>query len=161
MLLLLLALACAPDPAAPTAERSRSWNEEGELVVQGLREAQRLWEQRQPDAARLMAERTYTERWEPELERVCMEMHGPERTLAVEYSFGRLLNDLRGTPSREKLGQRVRGIEEEVRKIAADAHFRYPPIGQSPQEAAEPTVSRPLIPADKPNWERDADPDPR
>ena len=152
--------ACSPAPAPITAPHSHSWNEEGELVVQGLREAQKLWEQRQPEAARLMAERTYTERWEPELERACEEMHGSERTMSIEYSFGRLLQDLKGNPSREKLSQRIRNIEEDVRKVAADAHFRYPPIGETPQSVPEEgTLSHPLTPEARPNWERDASPD--
>lgn len=159
--MLFLWLACQSEPIPITAPATHSWDEEGDLVVQGLHQVQELWEQKQPDAARTLAERVYTERWEPELERACREMNGPEKTLAIEYQFGLLLADLKGNPSRDKLDQRVRAVQELVRKVAADARARYLPSGQQagPLPAGEPPVSHPIIPNEIPNWERDAHPD--
>lgn len=159
--MLLIWLACKSEPTPITAPPTHSWDEEGELVLQGLDQVERLWEQKQPEAARTLAERVYTERWEPELERACREMNGPEKTMAIEYQFGLLLTDLKGNPSREKLDLRVHAIQDMVRKVAADARFRYPPIGEVVTTTPPPegTVSRPIIPNQIPNWERDAHPE--
>ena len=79
--------------------------------------------------------------------------------VVVESSSRR--RDVSGFCLTEKLAQRIRNIEEEVRKVAADAQLRYPPIGESPQPVPEEgTTSHPLTPEARPNWERDASPDP-
>ena len=159
--MLLIWLACHGAPTPITAPPTHSWDEEGELVIQGLHQVQELWEQKQPEAARTLAERVYTERWEPELERASREMNGPEKTIVIEYQFGLLLSDLRGNPSRDKVEQRVHAIQDMVRKVASDAHFRYPPIGEQP--GAPPVIgavtSHPIIPDQIPNWERDVHPE--
>ena len=159
--MLLFWLACQSEPTPITAPPTHSWDEEGELVIQGLHQVQNLWEQKQSEAARTLAERVYTERWEPELERACREMNGPQKTMAIEYQFGLLLNDLKGAPSRDKVDLRVKVIQESVRKVAADARFRYPPIGEQPGAVPEggAPVSHPIIPDQIPNWERDAHPE--
>ena len=157
----LLWLACKSEPVPIVAPATHSWDEEGDLVAQGLLQVQELWEQKQPEAARTLAERVYTDRWEPELERACREMNGPVKTMEIEYQFGLLLSDLKGNPNRDKLDQRIHGIEDMVRKVATDARFKYPPIGENlgaapPKDAPS---SRPIVPDQIPNWERDAHPE--
>lgn len=157
---LLIWLACGAEPVPVVAPATHSWQEEGELVTSGLQEVYGLWQQKQPEAARLLAERVYTDRWEPELERACREMNGEKKTTEIEYSFGMLLNDLKGNPSKDRLEKRIQDLSDQVRKVASDAHFRFPPVGERPSapppEAGE--GSRPLVPAAVPNWERDVQP---
>jgi hypothetical protein len=158
--MLLIWLACQSPPPPITAPDTHSWDEEGELVIQGLHQVEVLWDQKQPEAARMMAERVYTERWEPQLEPACREMDGPEKAMAVEYDFGLLLNDLKGNPSRDKVDQRIQTITQAVRKVATNAHLRYPPIGEHPTAPnADAAPSRPIVPQQIPNWERDAHPE--
>lgn len=156
----LLWLACEQAVAPVAAPATHSWQEEGELVTQGLQEVYSLWQQKQPEAARMLAERVYTERWEPELERASREMYGAEKTTELEYSFGLLLYDLKGNPPKNRLEKRIQDISEQVRKVASDAHFRFPPVGERPIEPP-PTAgegSQPIVPMVSPNWERDAAP---
>lgn len=157
MLFLLWACARTPEPAPIQAPETHSWQEEGELVVTGLRESKRLWIEQQSEAARTLAERVYTERWEPKLEGAAREIYGSERSTEIEYHFGQLLTDLKPNTSKDKLEARFKRIEEDVRKVASDASYRYPPIGEAPQAPPDGSnTSRPLVPDVPPNWERDA-----
>ncbi len=157
---LLIWLACGAEPVPVVAPPTHSWEEEGELVTSGLQEVYGLWQQKQPEAARLLAERVYTDRWEPELERACRAMNGEKKTTEIEYNFGMLLHDLKGNPSKDRLEKRIQDLSDEVRKVASDAHFRFPPVGERPSapppEAGE--GSQPLVPEVAPNWEREVQP---
>ena len=50
------------------APHASSWQQEAELVVEGLESVEALWNEEQRAAAGTLAERVYTERFEPRIE---------------------------------------------------------------------------------------------
>jgi hypothetical protein len=159
MLWLFWVLGCAPTEQPITAPQAHSWQEEAELVINGLDEVETLFNQKQPEAARLLAEQIYTERWEPELERACRELEGEKATAEIEFLFGMLLNDLNRTPTRDVLKTRIRSINERVRKVAEAAQYRFPPLGEKPSEPPpQAPETHPLEPAISPSWETSTKP---
>lgn len=148
-------LACAPPPPVVTAPAAHSWAQEGELVVSGLHDAERMWTAGQRGAARTAAERVYTERWEPHLEGALRQTKGPLAVAAVEYSFGQVLVEMEGY-SREKVTARVDAVNARVREVAVEAGAAFPPPGTAvtapvpiPREGVKA-----LTPDVAPNWEQ-------
>src|SRR4051812_23546769 len=91
----LLLLACAEPPPPSLAPETHSWKEEGQLVVDGLGDVERLWKAGNKDAAKVLAERVYTERWEPRLEPAARQMDAAG-VIETEYAFSLLLLELEG-----------------------------------------------------------------
>lgn len=150
-----LLFACSEPPSpAPTPE-AHSWKEEGELVIAGLEEVKSLWKAGQHEAARTFAERVYTERWEPQLERAVVKMSAPEERDRLEYAFGLLMVDLdRNAPG---VPDRILKLEGEVRTVADAAARAFPPLesaGQPPPPAPAGDGARPIVPDVKPAWEQ-------
>jgi hypothetical protein len=158
-MLLALALACK-DPEPPSlAPDTHSWKEEGELVVQGLEDVKRLWKAGNRDASRVLAERVYTERWEPRLEQAARAM-GDTSVVELEYAWGVLFVELEGNG--RALDDKVRGLEDKTREIADAAARAFPPPAQAGLPAPPPPPaegSRPIVPDVPPNWESPALPE--
>jgi hypothetical protein len=75
--MLLLLLACSSPPPPPVlAPETHSWKDEAQLVIDGLDEVERLWKAGNKDAAKVLAERVYTDRWEPRLEQAARRIEG-------------------------------------------------------------------------------------
>lgn len=158
ILLLLLSLcACAPSapPAAPVTPEALSWAEEAELVSAGLREVVQLVDQGNRAAARVLAERVYTERWEPRLEPAMRRMEATDEVARLEYDFGRLLVELEGSGARNKVEERTRDLDTRVRKVADAAARAFPsPADLAAPPPPEPSAgSKPVVPEVKPKWE--------
>lgn len=151
---LLLACAEAPPPAVvPPA--AHSWSDEAELVTSGLGQVVALGNEGAHDAARIMAERVYTERWQPLLEPALRKAEGVEATAEVEYAFGLLLVDLEKGASRARIEDRVRLLDARVREVATAAARTWPSpadlVAPPPPEPGE--GSRPIVPDVRPKWE--------
>lgn len=149
-------LACATEPAPVLPPEVHSWEEEGALVAQGLGDVERLWKGGQREAARTLAERVYTERWEPRLEPAARKLAGPLAGAEVEYAFGQLLVELEGSGTR--LGERVDTVEKRVLGVAAEAARAYPPptaAGAAPPPPLPAEGSKPIVPEARPAWETD------
>lgn len=151
-------LACTTSTEPVRSPDVHSWKEEAELVVSGLEEVRTLWTANQREAARVMAERVYTERWEPQLEQAVRQAEGPEQALALEYRFGLLMQDLKGNPNPKALAERIERLEQTVREVGEKAARAYPPPGAAPVAPVDPDAppSRPLVPTLRPAWEDDA-----
>jgi hypothetical protein len=159
---LLLLLACQKTEAPALAPETHTWKEEGELVVQGLEEVEALHKAGNRQAARVLAERVYTERWEPRLEQAARRMdataNGP--VIETEYAFAVLMLELDGNG--RDLEAKVHTLQEKTRAIAEAAARSFPPpesagLPAPPAPAAD--GSHPLVPDVPPNWERsDAEP---
>jgi hypothetical protein len=147
-------LACAEKPAPVAAPEVHGWKEEGELVVDGLEEVERLWRAGQKEAARTMAERVYTERFEPRLEPAVVRVRGPVEAARVEHAFGVLFLELEGRG--QNAVSRITTLEEDVRAIAAEAARDFPATEGAGGTAVAPPAdgSKPIVPDVKPAWER-------
>lgn len=154
MFSLLSLLGCAEPPAPVLAPETHSWQQEAELVVSGLAEVLQLWDQSQQPAARTLAERVYTERFEPRLEPALEQMEGPKETAVVEYSFGQLEVALEGK-DRGVIDERISLIDRRMRAIAESAERAFPPPGQAASAPPPPKDVKPIVPDVPPNWETD------
>lgn len=147
-------LSCAEPEQASLAPDTHTWKDEGELVVSGLEEVERLWTAGNKDAARVLAERVYTERWEPRLEQAAKKMDG-KPAIEMEYAFAVLMVELEGN-GRNLEGQ-VRAIQDATREIASAATDTFPPPASSGLPAPPPKAhegSHPIVPDVEPNWEK-------
>lgn len=152
----------APDPAsAPvTAPETHSWKEEGQLVVEGLEQVKRLHRQAQDEAARVYAQRVYTERFEPRLEPALAKLRGEPERVRLEYAFGQLFAYV-GAHS-NKTVEHIGRLEQSVLALAGDAQRAFPPQG-TPAAAVAPadeSALRPIVPPAVPNWEKGMEPKP-
>jgi hypothetical protein len=157
---LLLLLACA-EPPTPMAPATHSWQDEARLVADGLNEVERLWEQDQRKAARMLAERVYTERWEPRLERAERELEGPVRATRSEYAWGQLLVALEGRTKLDAVKERTAAVEDRARQVAEAAARSYPPPPEVDAPAPLPVLapgSKPVVPSVRPAWEEEPAP---
>jgi predicted component of type VI protein secretion system len=147
-------LACSPPEAKVTPPEVHGWVEEGVLVVEGLEEVERMWNSGQKAASRVLAERVYTERWEPRLEEAARQLDGREATTLLELRFGQLLVDLEGQ-SRDRVTADIDALQREVRRVADAAARAFPPAGVAPPPEAPkaPEGVKPIVPDAKPNWE--------
>ena len=160
--MLLLLLACADPPEATLAPETHTWQAEGELVVDGLEEVERLWKAGNKDAARVLAERVYTERWEPRLEEAARRMEGaPGNELGpvveMEYAFSQLLVELDGNG--RDLERKVHDLEEKTRAVAEAASRTFPPPASAGLPVPPPKASdgsKPIVPDVRPAWETNA-----
>ncbi len=146
--------ACTP-PVEPAPTEVLSWKEESALVVAGLDEVRSLWTADQREAARVLAERVYTERWEPQLEVAVRKMEGPERALVLEYRFGTLMFVLKGNPTPAALAQHIAELQQIVREEGDKAARAFPPPGVAAAAPVDPDAppSRPVEPKLLPAWE--------
>ncbi len=154
-MLLLLVLACQKPDAPVLAPETHTWSEEGELVVQGLEEVERLFKAGNKDAARVLAERVYTERWEPRLEQAARRMDTTGPVIETEYAFSVLLLELQGNG--RDIEAKIHALQETTRGVADAAARSFPP----PESAGLPAPpapagegSKPIVPDVTPNWER-------
>lgn len=146
--------ACAQPTSAPVGPTATTWAEEGQLVIDGLERAEDLWTSGERDAARIAAERVYTDRWEVRLEPAMRQMT-PSDVILVEYAFGQLLVEMQGG-SRENVASRIDDLERRVRTVAEEAAKAFPPPGSTVNAPEGPASAgiRPVTPDVKPNWER-------
>jgi len=142
----------APEPVS--APETHSWKEEGQLVVDGLEQVKKLYREEQRDAARVLAERVYSERFEPRLEPALARMKGESERARVEYSFGQLLLALEGRG--KKAIDLIATLQATATAIAADAQRAIPAPGEAtaPVVTAKPEDLKPIVPDVKPNWEK-------
>lgn len=152
--MLILLLACS-EPPVPMAPEAHSWQDEAKLVVDGLEEVEDLWSQDQRTAARTLAERVYTDRWEPRLEPAEREIEGPVLTAASEYAWGQLLVELDRRAGKDKVVERIAALEDKTRSLAEAAarKFPSPPDVDAPPPMPESTGSKPIVPSVRPRWE--------
>lgn len=151
-LILAFFLACASPPPPVTPPEAHSWNAEAELVVAGLESVQSLWEAGQRPAAKTMAERVYTERFEPRLEPAMRQMDGPKTAAQLEYSFGWLATVLDGK-DRARVEAHVDELQRRVRGVAEAATSAFPPSGEPVVAPVEKSEALPVVPDVPPNWE--------
>lgn len=159
MFALLALLACQDPPPPVTAPTAHSWKDEAELVVDGLEEVKALWDQGQKSAAKTLAERVYTERFEPRIEPALREMEGPKETAQVEYGFAQLQLALDGK-DRAALEERISTLERRTRAIGEAAERAFPPPGQAAAPPPPPKDIKPIVPDVPPAWEVDKAPAP-
>ena len=152
MLAVLCLLACSEPPPPVTAPEAHSWKDEAELVVRGLDEVQALWEAGQRPAAKTLADRVHTERFEPRMEPALREIEGPRAAAQVEYNFGQLVLVL-DSKDRARVEERVDALALRMRGIAEAADRAFPPPGQAAAPPAPPTDVRPVVPDVPPAWE--------
>lgn len=159
-MLLVLLFACA-EPPPPIAPETHSWQDEARLVADGLNEVEALWEQDQRRAARVLAERVYSERWEPRLERAERELEGPARATQTEYAWGQLLVALEGRGKLEAVKEKTAVLEDRARVVAEAAARSYPPppeVNAPPPLPALAPGSKPVVPSVRPAWEEEGAP---
>lgn len=149
---LLLVLACETPPPRVTAPVAHSWKDEAELVVQGLEEVKALWDQGQKSASKTLAERVYTERFEPRIEPALREMEGAKEAAQVEYSFAQLQLALDGK-AREAVEEQIGDLERRTRTIGEAAERAFPPPGQAAAPPPPPKDVKPIVPDVPPAWE--------
>ncbi len=150
--ILTLFLSCASAPPPVTPPEAHSWKAEAELVVAGLESVQSLWEAGQRPAAKILAERVYTERFEPRLEPALRQMDGPKAAAQFEYSFGRLTAVLDGK-DRARVESQVDALQRQVRGVAEAASSVFPASGQPVAAPAPKSEAYPVVPDVPPNWE--------
>jgi hypothetical protein len=151
---MLALLACTPEAPPPSPPASLSWADEARLVEEGLAEVKALHRSGQADAAKALAERVYTDRWEPDLEPAArLSMEGSE-VIAIEYGFGLLQVEL-GSSAPAPVEARVRALGGAVRTAADAAARTFPTPGQAPPPPADAPEARPVVPDVPPNWEAD------
>lgn len=149
---MLALLACAPEAPPPSPPPSLSWADEARLLDEGLAEVKALHKSGQRDAARALAERVYTDRWEPDLEPAArLTLDGTE-VVAIEYGFGLLQVELSASAP-APVEARVRSLGEAVRKAADEAARKFPTPGQLPPPPPGAPEAHPIIPVVPPNWE--------
>lgn len=159
-LIALVGVACQRADAPVLAPETHGWKEEGELVVAGLEEVERLFKAGNRDAARVLAERVYTDRWEPRLEQAARKMDGPAAVAETEYAFSVLLLELEGNG--RDIEAKIHALEEKSRAVAEAASRAFPPPEAAGLPAAPPPSgegSKPIVPDVKPNWEQTTDVD--
>jgi hypothetical protein len=144
-------LACAEPTPTVAPPEVHSWKSEGELVVEGLAEVERLWKAGHHEAARTLAERVYTERWEPRLEPVVEKVRGEPERARLEYAFGLLLLDLEGNGA--KVDDRVHDLQEAARAVSDEAARAFPSPDAAPPPPPPKEGSKPLVPDVRPAWE--------
>ncbi len=127
--------------------------------MSGLEEVQGLWESGQRPAAKTLAERVYTDRFEPRLEPAMREMQGANEAVKLEYAFGQLVVVLDGK-DRTKVEARIDDLERQVRGVAEAAARAFPPPGEAAAPPAPPKEVRAIVPDVPPNWEVAGAPDP-
>ncbi len=156
-----LALAACQTSAPPPvdAPMAHSWKDEAELVVDGLEEVKSLWDQHQKSAAKTLAERVYTERFEPRIESALREMEGPIETAKVEYAFGQLQLVLDGK-DRGVIEEQISDLERRTRAVGEAAERAFPPPGQAAAPPPPPKDVKPIVPDVPPAWEIDKIPAP-
>ncbi len=153
-------LACSEPQQATLAPETHTWKDEGELVVEGLEEVERLWKAGNKDASRVLAERVYTERWEPRLEEAARRMDGTAGStlppvVEIEFAYSLLLVELEGNG--RDLERKVHDLEETTRAVADAAARSFPPpesAGLPAPPAAASDGSHPIVPDLKPAWEQ-------
>ncbi|MDP2316231.1 MAG: hypothetical protein Q8P41_25255 [Pseudomonadota bacterium] len=153
-LLAILVGACAPATEATLAPETHTWKQEGELVVEGLEEVESLWKAGNKDAARVLVERVYTERWEPRLEEAARRMDGNGPVIETEYAFSLLMVELQGNG--RDIERKVHDLQEKSRAIADAAARTFPPpasAGLPAPAAAATDGSKPIVPDVRPAWE--------
>ncbi len=154
-MLALVLFGCGSERAPVSlAPETHPWKDEGQLVIDGLEEVKRLYKAGNKDAAKVLAERVYTERWEPRLEPAARQMEGVGPAIEVEYAFSLLFLEIEGNG--RDLEGRVRTLEESARAVADAAGRRFPPPASAGLPALAPPAadgSRPIVPAVRPNWE--------
>jgi hypothetical protein len=149
---IFLLLACAEPEPAVLAPHAQSWPQEAELVVDGLHAVEALWNEGQRAPAGILAERVYTERFEPRMEPAIRKMEGPDAVVEIEYAFGLLRLALDGKDS-AKVESSVDSLARTVRAAGEAAERAFPPPGVAPViEAPRPDV-RPIVPEVPPAWE--------
>lgn len=156
-MILALFFACQKSEAPVLAPETHTWKEEGELVVQGLEEVERLFKAGNKGAARVLAERVYTERWEPRLEQAARKMDGTGPVIETEYAFSVLLVELEGNG--RDIEAKIHALEEKARAVADAAARTFPPPEAAGLPAPPPPAadgSHPIVPDVRPNWERGA-----
>jgi hypothetical protein len=153
-------LACAVSQEPETAPVVESWEAEGQLVVDGLERVESLLLQDQRESAHLLAERVYTDRWEPRLERASTLLDGPDAALRMEYAFGQLLWELSRTGPNQRVPppalalDRITKLEAQVKDVAKRAQAAYPPPGKAAEAPPEPVGSAVVVPDVRPAWEQ-------
>lgn len=149
---LLALFACEEPPPPVTAPEAHSWKDEAELVVKGLQDVQALWEAGQRPAARTLADRVYSERFEPRIEPALRSMEGEQAAAEVEYAFALMVVSL-DSKDRTRVEDRIDTLERRVRAIAEAAERAFPPPGTPAAPPAPPKEVRPLVPDVPPAWE--------
>lgn len=153
-------IACAVSQEPETAPVVESWEAEGQLVVDGLERVENLLLQEQRESAHILAERVYTDRWEPRLERATTLLDGPDAALRMEYAFGQLLWELSRTGPNQRVPppalalDRIAKLEAEVKNIAKRAQTAYPPPGKPPEASPETVGASVVVPDARPAWEQ-------
>ena len=137
------------------APEVHSWQDEAKLVVEGREEVERLWSEEQRTAARTLAERVYTDRWEPRLEPAQREVDGVVATAETEYAWGQLFAELERRGGKDKVAERIAALEDKARSVAEAAArtFPSPPDVNAPPPMPESTGSKPIVPSIRPAWE--------
>lgn len=147
-----LLLGCAEPPTPVVAPESHTWVDEAELVVKGLDEVEALHAQGQRAAARTLAARVYTERYEPRLEPALRQAEGDLEATRVEYQFGQLTVSVEGADGK-LVGERVDALQRRVRAAAQSAASAFPVPGSVAAPAGPRREARPEVPDVPPNWE--------
>lgn len=151
---LFLALACQPEEPPVLAPETHTWQEEGELVVAGLEEVEHLFKAGNKEASRVLAERVYTERWEPRLEVAARKMPEVGSVVETEYAFSRLFVELEGNG--RDIDDKVHSLQETARAVAGAASRAFPPpdsAGQAVAPSPPGGGSKPMVPDIRPAWE--------
>ena len=156
-------LACAVSQEPETAPVVESWEAEGQLVVEGLERVESFLLQGQRDSAYTLAERVYTDRWEPRLERATLLLDGPDASIRMEYAFSQLLWELsrssppgRPPPAPALALDRIARLEADVKEIAKRAQAAYPPPGKAAAAPDAPVGTSVIVPDVAPAWEQGA-----
>lgn len=151
-----LLLACSDPPPPPLAPEVHSWQEEAKLVSDGLHEAEALAVEGQRAAARTLAERVYTERWEPRLERAHREIDGPAAATATEYAWGELFLAIDQGKGKAALAPHLARLDDLTIRLGEAAARRWPPppgVDVPPPLPEIDGTSKPLTPSIPPAWE--------
>jgi hypothetical protein len=153
-------LACASETPTVRPPDTHAWEAEGAVVVDGLEQVERLIKQGQIAEARILAERVYTQRWEPRLEPALAAMDGPMAATRMEYAFGQLAADIDPKSARrtQRAVDRIGPLEQDVRTLAGRAAKAFP-TSQVPGAVPVPTGPEPaavIVPAARPAWESGA-----
>ncbi len=153
-------LACTNETPTVRPPDTHAWEAEGAVVVEGLEQVERLLKQGQVAEARVLAERVYTQRWEPRLEPALAAMDGPMGATRMEYAFGQLAADIDPKSARrtQRAVDRIGPLEQEVRTIAGRAAKAFPPTGApgAPPVRSEPEPAAVIVPQARPAWESGA-----
>ena len=117
MMLLMLMLACgAPTPPAPPAD-GPSPSEAVQAVRLELHEAHQAWSEGRRSEAQARVHAAYAQWFEP-LE-PALRAREPDRTLALEYAYGRLGARMGRSGDALAIAQQVQGITREMDDLVA------------------------------------------